>query len=374
MLRLLLGSMFIFWIPFNLASQQKHIRGAIGQSEEEIGKIREKWLTKFPVSEDATELEVITSFPSKELIEEGVYLWKPLRLTHLPNGNIAVNDQKAHHILIFDENGNFIRKIGRGGQGPGEFGNPYTMTTTSESLLVGDNSNMRIQYFDFEGNYIRSFKMFKSFLDIATNQKELIYGASIPAHPKEDLINVMDKDGNILDTFGKTKFDIGSNWVTPNWVRRISINNKNELFLAFYYFPLVCRYSEKGKLLAEYRLNHDVMKEKEKINLSRFKGKPTGIGRMPVLASIGQMTVIRSIKAETNGFYVLYSYPRAGILEYDMNGQLKKEYYYEYMNKGDPLVSDFIIKENKEGIVFYLLERSREYKILILRPRKNFSN
>jgi hypothetical protein len=365
MLRLLLGLVIMFWIVSNLASQQKHIRGAVGQSEEEIRKIREKWLTKFPVSEDAVELEVIKSFPSKELIEEGVYLWRPLGLNQLPNGNIAVNDQKAHHILVFDENGNFIRKIGRKGQGPGEFGNPYSMTATSKAIIIGDNSNMRIQFFDFEGNYVRSFKIFKAFWDIESTHNELIYGISMRVRPEEEIVNVMDNDGVILNTFGKARFDIGkSNWLIPNMVTNISSNAKNELFLAFDYFPLVCRYNEKGKLLAEYKLNHDVMKEKEKINLNRFKNRKKGIGPMPVISSI---------QSTLNRFYVLSSYPRAEILEYDMNGQLKKEYFYEYMNKGDPHVSDFIIKEKGKEKIFYFLKKSQKNEIVILRPKESLS-
>ncbi len=359
--RLFLGLMILIWINPNLASQQKHIRGAVGQSEEELRKTREKWLTKFPISEDSIELEVAKSFPSEKWIEKGIFLWEPLGLISLPNGTICINDQKAHQIFMFDEQGKFIKKIGREGQGPGEFGNPYTMTTTSESLLVGDNTHRRIQFFDLDGNYLRGIKIRNPLWAMEISQNGFIYVVPFRLSAESLLIDVINSQGHKVNSFGKLRFGDRSNWQISNMIT-ISMNDNDELFMAFEYFPLVCRYSEKGKLLAEYRLNHDVMKEKEKINLTRFKDKSTRMGLKPV---------ILSIRAETNRFCVLYSYPRAGILEYDMNGQLKKEYFYDYPHKGNPYFSDFIIKENKEGIFFYLLERSQEYKILILRPKKN---
>ncbi len=328
-------------------------------------KIRQKWLKKFPVAEDAIELEKLKSFLSKELIEKGGFLWKPLGITPLPNGNIIVNDQKAHHILMFDDYGYLIRKIGKNGQGPGEFVNPYSMTATPNAIIISDNGNMRIQFFDFEGNYIRSFKIFKALWDIETTHNGLIYGVPMRVRPEEELINVMNNDGVILNTFGEARFDIGkSNWLIPNMVRNISINNKNELFLAFDYFPLICKYSEKGELIAEYKLNHDLMKEKEKINLNHFKNNQNRNGLMPV---------IRSIRADINSFYVLYSYPRAGILEYNMEGKIQKEYYYEYTKEEDPHFIDFIVKDKEGEKSFYLLKESQENEIVILRPRKSLS-
>ncbi len=351
----------LFWITPNLTSQQEHIRSAGGHSEEELRKTRQQWLNKCPVSEDAVELEVVKSFPSEKLIEKGIFLWSPLKLTSLPNGIICINDQKAHQIFMFNEQGKFIKKIGREGQGPGEFGNPFSMAVTSESLLVGDNSHRRIQIFDFEGNYLQGIKVRNSYLDMEISQNGLIYAVPLRRSYESLLINVINSQGRSVNSFGRLRFGDESNWQIPN-ITTISMNHNDELFMAFRYFPLVCRYSEKGKLLAEYKLNHDVMKEKEKINLDLFKGKPTGMGQMPV---------IRSIRADINGFFVLYSFPRVGIVEYDMNGQLQNEYYYESFNNGDSHVIDFIIKENKEGILFYLLRTSQENKIVIFQPKKN---
>ena len=359
-LRLILVVIVLLHLASYLPSQQKVDRGYMGYSEEDLIKMWEKWLKKFPLPKNAVELEVIQSFPSEELFEKGIYLWRPIGMEYLSNGNIVVNDQKANQILMFDDQGKFIKKIGKKGQGPGEFGNPFCLSSTSETIIVGDNSNMRIQFYDLKGNFIREFKIYKAFLDMAVSHDGLIYAAPIRIRPESSLVDVLDTDGKLLTSFGEARFGDKSDWQIPNMVGGISINDKNELFIAFMSFPLVCKYSENGDLLAEYKLEHEVMKEKEKINLDHLKKNQDGL-----------MTVIYSIRAGTNGFSILRNYPRAEILEYDNDGRLQNEYYYEYKNRAhDTYFGDFFIKKIESKKLFYLLKKVPENEIVILRPKK----
>jgi len=40
------------------------------------------------------------------------------------DGRIYILDRRESHVKLFDQNGKYIRTIGRKGQGPGEFNNP----------------------------------------------------------------------------------------------------------------------------------------------------------------------------------------------------------------------------------------------------------
>jgi len=339
----------------SLQSQQVH-KGYMNYSEKELIKIWNEWKKKLPVTEEAIELEMVKSFPTEEDEFNGIYLWAPMGIEGLPNGNIIVNDQKAKQIYKFDEKGNFIKKIGRAGQGPGEFGNPLCMTTTSDSIIVADNSNMRIQYYDLEGNFIRDFKIFKAFIDITVNTEGLIYAAPLRINPEYSLVDVLDKNGKLLTSFGKARFGEKSTSFISNMVK-ISMNNKNDLYLAFNSFPLVCRYTADGDLQTEFKLEHKVLKALEKENQTRLKKN----GNL--------MSVIYSIRSNQNGFLILSVFPRTQILEYDYEGKLVNEYYYEYENHGT-YFADFVIQENGEEKIFYLLKRAPEKKIVILRPKK----
>ncbi len=350
--RLVLIILTLLYMAFHLSSQQR------GFSEEYLIKTWKKWLKKFPVPEDAIELEEELSFPSENQIKNGIYLWRPVGIISLLNGNILVNDQKACQILMFDNKGNFIKKIGKKGQGPGEFSNLVCLFATSETIIVGDTGNNTLQFFDLKGNYIRSLRIFKTYIDIAVSKEELIYAAPLRIDPRSPLVDVLDINGQLLNSFGEARFGDKSNWQIPNWIK-ITINDRDELLIAYIRFPLVCKYSKEGKLLAEYKLENEVMKEKEKINLNRLrKGK------------LGPMAVIYSIFASKDGFYILQNYPRIEILKYDNDGRLQNYYYCEYENEyHDTYFKDFFVMERKSKKYFYLLKKVPEYEVVILRPK-----
>lgn len=71
-------------------------------------------------------------------------------------GNIYISDYKACNIKKFDSSGNFIKVIGRKGQGPGEFNMPFWLTATDNRLFVWDMMNMRLCALSLEGEFIRS--------------------------------------------------------------------------------------------------------------------------------------------------------------------------------------------------------------------------
>ncbi|MEP7325515.1 MAG: 6-bladed beta-propeller [Gemmatimonadota bacterium] len=72
----------------------------------------------------------------------------------LPSGQIAIADGKTSVIRFYDSTGNFLRQVGRKGQGPGEFQEIGLLWTTPEdSLLVYDLVSRRLSTFDPSGNF-----------------------------------------------------------------------------------------------------------------------------------------------------------------------------------------------------------------------------
>ena len=71
------------------------------------------------------------------------------------NGNIHVLDSGNHRVQCFDKNGNYLLTIGRKGEGPGEFNNPFKLQIDDETGNIYINDGFRkIKIFDKEGNYI----------------------------------------------------------------------------------------------------------------------------------------------------------------------------------------------------------------------------
>ena len=97
------------------------------------------------------------------------------------NGNIYVLDRKAFHIKVFDKEGQFLRTIGKKGQGPGEMQRPRDIDITPQGeLLINDGATRRLLFFSLEGNFLKEISAGKLWLFV---------------DPKAD------SDGNIVGSF-----------------------------------------------------------------------------------------------------------------------------------------------------------------------------
>jgi len=67
-------------------------------------------------------------------------------------GNVYLSeDSRSNHgIHVFDSDGNYLQKIGRSGEGPGEFLSIYDMKVYKNRLYVLDGSLLRIQFFNID--------------------------------------------------------------------------------------------------------------------------------------------------------------------------------------------------------------------------------
>ena len=73
--------------------------------------------------------------------------------------NIYVTDQGEKHIKVFNRDGDYLRTIGRPGQGPGEFGRPAkTFITENNELRIVDPSRRQVHSYTAEGRYLESKK------------------------------------------------------------------------------------------------------------------------------------------------------------------------------------------------------------------------
>lgn len=71
-------------------------------------------------------------------------------------GNIYIIDDASAHIRVFDKNGEYLRTIGRKGQGPGEMQKPiFVHITSQDEVIVHDYFIERLIFFSLDGKYLR---------------------------------------------------------------------------------------------------------------------------------------------------------------------------------------------------------------------------
>jgi len=87
---------------------------------------------------------------------KNLFFERPTSVVCDDDENIYVLDSDANNIKKFDSSGRFIKTIGREGQGPGEFSNPYYLTYAKDRLVVWDLTNRRLCAFTPDGKFIKS--------------------------------------------------------------------------------------------------------------------------------------------------------------------------------------------------------------------------
>lgn len=72
------------------------------------------------------------------------------------NGNIVVSEVMRGVVTEISPDGSYISRIGRQGDGPGEFRRPFMIELIRDSLYLFDNLNSRLSIYGQSGEYIKS--------------------------------------------------------------------------------------------------------------------------------------------------------------------------------------------------------------------------
>lgn len=126
---------------------------------------------------------------------------------------IYIYDRKASTIFIFNEQGIFVRKIGRSGSGPGELDGVSEIEVANHHLYALGSAGMRIHVFDEAGTYKNTLKTPGTLSSLRANETGLFF-ARLFDRQFYSIIH-FGPDKNILRSFGK------ENWEKPRFWQNI---------------------------------------------------------------------------------------------------------------------------------------------------------
>ncbi len=96
------------------------------------------------------------------------------------DGNIYVTDRDRKTIKKYDSSGNFLKSIGRPGQGPGEFQDISEVRFDSDgNIYLNDAKNQRISFLSKKGNYIKALKAPSIFEQVLINSRGYYVAMSV---------------------------------------------------------------------------------------------------------------------------------------------------------------------------------------------------
>ena len=135
--------------------QAKFVAKVPGTYKIEV-KINGQRLVKSPftIVVKAREFNVVGKLDFQEAVRQA-----PAGIAVNSKGVIAVADINGHCILVFDETGKFVRKLGGQGDKDGQFKSPTEVAfLNGDEILVADECNHRIQQLNVQtGNFVKSF-------------------------------------------------------------------------------------------------------------------------------------------------------------------------------------------------------------------------
>jgi hypothetical protein len=252
------------------------------------------------------------------------------------NENIYAMDQGASHIKVFDKVGNFIRDIGRKGEGPGEFQNPNRIFICDRGHLVVEDFIRNLTYFSLDGVFsktVSTSSLFPIAIEVCPNGRIVAltnepdpnnYGKDIGLF-SEGLV-LISNIVHIPESKPKPQvlriFEPEINW---------TVTKKSELIIAYKMEYEIHVFDENGKL------SKKIIKEHEPVKIT-------------------QEDVTNKVRKDTKGFKLEIPENHAAIqlLLMDDEGHLyvktfekenPQQYYYDIFDSNGQCITKVLLKD-----------------------------
>lgn len=209
--------------------------------------------------------------------EEGFY--KSIPFIALKGDLFFITDNFAHRVLEYRFRGNtleFLRAIGRPGQGPGDLMRPTDISISADILAVKDESG--ISFFGLDGGFKNKFPLLSRAATMIFTGKEIYTITYDTAKP--DLIQVYSREGQSPRAFQNKKslypirYDIHKG-LSPGELERIVFESLlrrdgQSIYFLSKRFGNVLRFSPNGKKTGDWDLSRVLGKnEKAKAEENR---------------------------------------------------------------------------------------------------------
>jgi len=314
-------------------------------TKERIEKHRQELMKKYPLPEINQELKRSFSFPNEKQIEQDIYIKNPYDLAIDKSGLVYVVDQAGHKIVVFDSAGKFVRNIGQNGQGPTDLFRPISIAVWNDQIVVSETGNLRIQFLDKSGKYIKSFRTFRAYLSIVMDKDGLIYGVPLTLGGKSTIVDVLNQEGKLINSFGEKSKYLRSSTM---FKIQIFIDANEDIYIGRTIPGIIEKYTKKGQLIEKIKINYPLIIDKAKIQTSKKVSKRYA-------------TSFTDFFVLGESIFVSFFYPRFEIIELTMKGKLKKVFWNTEFNSYHHI--NLTLNPLKDKLVFYVARVFPEQQI-----------
>jgi WD40 repeat protein len=197
----------------------------------------------------------------------------------------------SHSIYKFDKNGNFIKKFGRKGRGPGDLYHPGNLSILDNKYLVirEYGTSRRISIFDLNGNFVKIIKTRCPVFDVVglKNSKIAILGSKTDKTPDKITYIII-----ILNLNNNREIHVVSfiKKIRKTSIRArdfegkacISRTKNGDLLVGFSNNQKIVIYSPDGKKIFSFSINTKQIKVTKKMKEEFYKGMESNIEKKPM--------------------------------------------------------------------------------------------
>lgn len=204
-----------------------------------------------------------------EQTEDRLYLNRPTFLNYDSVNNLLyVVNSGDNNILVFNDKLEYVKTIGRFGQGPGEFESLVTVSIQNDKIITTDRN--RIQILTSSGEYIGGFRVqirAPTFpICSCMDSQERVF---VPYSKNNNLISVYTKNGDLISSFGSLYGRDNSNAepheVAYDNLAHLRVDEEDNIYIAFFNQHFIRKYDKNFKLIWEVDLSDlDAIKKKIK--------------------------------------------------------------------------------------------------------------
>jgi hypothetical protein len=167
------------------------------------------------------------------------------------SGKLYVTDTMDYSVKLFDREGNFLKKAGRRGQGPGEFTAIRFLGISGQFLYVTDQYMPGIQLFDKDLNYERKIPIIIPISGIKVISDDKIAVSSLSAEEeKKGRIFIYNQKGEVVREI--RYLDKKAPFILDKVC--FDFDPQGNLYIAYTFQDRVEKFNEEGKKLWSKRL------------------------------------------------------------------------------------------------------------------------
>lgn len=252
----------------------------------------------------AQELKTITlteELSIGDLDDDLIFMWTSVYVDEA--GNIYVTDLMDYSLKKFDSRGQFIKKTGRKGQGPGEFQAPLGLSGSEDYLYVIDQYLLGIQVFNRDLNFVKRIPYKRVVSEFKAISDECL--AIVPLAFKEaGVLFFIDLTGRPLRKIQYWEEE------KPRLLQAqvgLDIDAEGNIYLAYHFQDKIDKIDPQGKILwSQCLLN---VKEVKRKTIQSFNVPTEIVYKSIVVDKFGNLMVLGGEFSENNGqdVYVLNS-------------------------------------------------------------------